>query len=421
MASKSAWPILSLAALVLVQPGRGALADEAGCLVVGAWDEARGEPVPVIEAVVSTIVNRARSRGLSVCDAVMDPAALTGVTPAMHELFSEAARPHGSPTAQPHTGHDRDQLAAVEAAAAAALAGTLPDRSNGATHFYSPAGMRELGLSAAPRWAASMVETATVGPFVFLRERGLAPRSQTNIAALPPAPVRSSPPVVAVEPPAEMPTLADAPRLPDQDAEVAAASVAPVDFAPLPPASLRPLAIRRAAEPVQIASAVLDPGSTLDAERVSAPSAPRFSIVASAAAAELPAQPEPAQPPAAPSDAPLADVPPADAPAAAIGLPPAPTPTVWMPPAPTPRSAAAPARNFWIPPAAPPPRAWAPPVEPAAAFAPPRPPLVPAVGYWSPKPGALLACQGWGRRAILVAVNWRRVWRPVVTNVRCGM
>src|SRR5579871_3688965 len=137
MASRGALPVLCFAVLAVVRPG-SALADEAGCLVVGAWDEARGEPQPVIEAVVSTIVNRARARGISVCDAVMDPAALTGVTPAMHEVFSEAAKPHGTPTPQPHTSHDRDQLAVIQTAAAAAVAGTLSDRSNGATHFYSP-------------------------------------------------------------------------------------------------------------------------------------------------------------------------------------------------------------------------------------------------------------------------------------------
>jgi len=115
MISKSAWPIVCLAVLTL--SGRGAFADEVGCLVVGAWDEARGEPAPVIEAVIATIVNRARARGLSVCDAVMDPAALTGVTPAMHELFSEAARPHDEVTPQPHTTRDREQLSVIESAA----------------------------------------------------------------------------------------------------------------------------------------------------------------------------------------------------------------------------------------------------------------------------------------------------------------
>jgi len=201
MPSKSAWTFALLAAIALVQPYHNASADEAGCLVVGVWGEARGEPIPVIEAVVSTIVNRARARGLSVCDAVMDPAALTGVTPAMHELFSQAASPHGSITEQPHTGHDRDQLAAVQTAAAAALAGTLPDRSKGATHFYSPAGMRDLGLSAAPSWAASMVHTATVGPFVFLREKGLLPPAQSNLALSIPTPLRNFAPSAADEAP----------------------------------------------------------------------------------------------------------------------------------------------------------------------------------------------------------------------------
>jgi hypothetical protein len=189
MVSRPLWTLLSLAMVAAVELGHAARANEAGCLVVGAWDEARGEPAPVIEAVVSTIVNRARARGVSVCDAVMDPAALSGVTPAMHELFSEAARPRSGMTPQPRNDRDRAQLAVVEAAAQRAVAGTLPDRSFGATHFYSPSGMRALGLSTTPDWASSMTRTAAVGPFIFLKERGQAVPSQTMRAV--PAVLRS--------------------------------------------------------------------------------------------------------------------------------------------------------------------------------------------------------------------------------------
>lgn len=231
MASKSAWTLASLAALAMIQTAHCALADEAGCLVVGAWDEARGEPAPVIEAVVSTIVNRARARGLSVCDAVMDPAALSGVTPAMHELFAEAARPRDELTPQPHTRTDRAQLAVVAAAAMKAVAGTLPDRSNGATHFYSPTGMRELGLTDQPSWAASMVQTAKIGPFVFLREKVQSPALPVAFSAsLAPQRRNSAKPVESVAPvPVPVSDRSD-PQLPPFDP---GAGVAPPPFAPV--------------------------------------------------------------------------------------------------------------------------------------------------------------------------------------------
>ena len=227
MASIRIRTLLSLTALVAVSPWNFALADEAGCLVIGAWDEARGEPAPVIEAVVSTIVNRARTRGVSVCDAVMDPAALTGVTPAMHELFSEAAKPHNGGTPQPHNDRDRAQLAVVLAAAERAVAGTLPDRTHGATHFYSPSGMRELGLSAEPSWAAAMITTATVGPFVFLREKDQAPVSDAAYSA--PQPSRRQANIVAAANTAE-PHVTSAPHLSRSDPIFA--------LAPPPPAPL---------------------------------------------------------------------------------------------------------------------------------------------------------------------------------------
>ncbi|HLG89390.1 MAG TPA: hypothetical protein VKZ79_19600 [Alphaproteobacteria bacterium] len=403
MASRGALPVLCFAVLAVVRPG-SALADEAGCLVVGAWDEARGEPAPVIEAVVSTIVNRARARGISVCDAVMDPAALTGVTPAMHEVFSEAATPHGSATPQPHTEHDRSQLAAVEAAARAAIAGTLTDRSNGATHFYSPSGMRELGLEAAPRWAASMVETAKVGPFVFLRERGLPQPPQSRVAALEPelAPVPAPKrPQEPVEPESAAP----------EAATVDAAAIEPSTFAPLPPARLQSLPIRPAAPPVEIAAAVLDPGSYLDISK--AGTGPHFSIVGEASAAELSTEPEPKP------DQPSGDE-------IASALPPAPTPTARMPQAPTPLLPPAPApprhsrevQNDWAQPESPQ-RSWAP-IQPAAEYIPP-PPRIPAFGYFSPESGTWLYCRGWGTRAILVQAHGRRLWQPRPSGVRCGM
>jgi hypothetical protein len=211
MASIVARTLISFAVLTAAAPFGRALADEAGCLVIGAWDEARGEPAPVIEAVVSTIINRARARGISVCDAVMDPAALTGVTPAMHELFAEAAKPHDGSTPQPHNDQDRAQLAIVLATAERAVAGRLPDPTYGATHFYSPSGMRELGLPSEPDWAAAMVKTATVGPFVFLREKGQTVAAEQ---APPIVPVASSAahlsrndPIFALAPPPPAPPV----------------------------------------------------------------------------------------------------------------------------------------------------------------------------------------------------------------------
>ena len=409
--------LLCMAALALVRPG-GALADEVGCLVVGAWDEARGEPQPVIEAVVSTIVNRARARGLSVCDAVMDPAALTGVTPAMHELFSDAASPHGAVTPQAHTGHDAAQLAVVEAAARAAVAGTLTDRSNGATHFYSPSGMRELGLEAAPRWAASMMETAKVGPFVFLRERGLSLPPQSRVAAIEPelAPVPAPKrPQEPIEPDG---VLAD-------NAAAATGEIEPVALDPVPLANLQPLPTRRMAPPFQVATTVLDPGSYLDIRKANG--GPHFGIVAEASAAELPAQPAPTEQSgdaATPDSAPNSDQP---APTNLVpALPPAPTPTERMPQAPTPllvpaptppRAADAEPRNDWAEPESPP-RAWAPPIQPVAEYIPP--PRIPSVGYFSPEEGTWLYCRGWGTRAIIMQANGRRLWQPRLSGVRCG-
>ncbi len=519
MRAKNAWTLLALTALATIQTGRFALADEVGCLVVGAWDEARGEPAPVIEAVVSTIVNRARVRGLSICDAVMDPAALTGVTPAMHELFSEAAKPRNEISPQPHTRTDREQLALIQTAAAAAVAGTLIDRSNGATNFYSPAGMREMGLPAEPRWAAAMQETATVGPFVFLREKGSFPRRKETVTlAQNQHPLLNSQPLTAASPDIDrsvVPYPADAflepdardpklPAPPDQQdgpaqtvfstqaapaldpqpqigpvadipsedplplpptfdprqvrkASVKAAETAPepirmLDLQTLPPMTpprVRPLLPLKA--PVEMATVVLDTPHNLE---LPGTHQPHFSIVAEAAAEELPpqsayagrtarpddregqaqpydsgvptdqpdtrqqvtesdtprsdsAQPSQRATEAAPtqlfatSDRGNADEPPAEQ-GGNDAYDTEPTQYAAREPqrydASDPQQYAAPAPPRY---AAPEWRYWNPPPPRAAMFQ-------PQPAYWQARQWTWVACRGWGHRVVYVAVDWRR-------------
>jgi spore germination cell wall hydrolase CwlJ-like protein len=60
------------------------------------------------------------------------------------------------------------QYADAMVLAAAAIGGKLRDRTNGATHYFAPKAMEQLGLKL-PAWAQHQTPTAMIGDHVFYR------------------------------------------------------------------------------------------------------------------------------------------------------------------------------------------------------------------------------------------------------------
>ena len=116
------------------------------------WGEARGEGDTGMQAVADVIVNRVANPGwwgtdfISVC-----------LAPSQFSCWNA-----GDPNATLAASVTADDPAFADALqiASAAVAGTLPDITGGATSYFNPAG----GI---PSWAASMTETAQIGHHVF--------------------------------------------------------------------------------------------------------------------------------------------------------------------------------------------------------------------------------------------------------------
>ena len=119
-----------------------------------AWGEARGEGATGMQAVLNVIMNRTKK------------GSWYGATPA--EVCHKKAQFSCWNLNDPN----RERMLAVtesdanfrtaKSLAKSAYAGTLPDITNGATHYLNPA-----ALSSLPSWTRSLTKTAQLGNHVF--------------------------------------------------------------------------------------------------------------------------------------------------------------------------------------------------------------------------------------------------------------
>jgi N-acetylmuramoyl-L-alanine amidase len=139
-------------------PG-GTLAEAIDTLARTLWGEARGEPVRGIEAVAAVIVNRvrlARRRGgcwwggdvIAVCRKPRQFSCWNGGDPNRPKLLAVA---EADPV-----------FATCLRIARRALAGVLPDPTNGATHYHA--------VEISPAWAAGLVPCAEIGRHLFYND-----------------------------------------------------------------------------------------------------------------------------------------------------------------------------------------------------------------------------------------------------------
>lgn len=132
--------------------------DAADMLALTLWGEAGDRPVRAIEAVAHVVLTR-----VALAAAPGGPAHFgRGVAGVCRAPFQFACW---------HPGHPRrarlaemkaaDDLGPCRRIAARALAGALPDPTEGATHYHDAAQL--------PRWALGRVPTAELGGLVFYR------------------------------------------------------------------------------------------------------------------------------------------------------------------------------------------------------------------------------------------------------------
>ena len=120
------------------------------------WGEARREPVRAIEAVAAVVLNR-----------------LAQAPDGSESIVSVCRRP-GAFSCWDETGPDYPRLLAVRAGepvfdtclrvARRAVAGVLPDTTQGATRYHP--------LSAHPAWTAGALPTAEIGGLLFYKMEG---------------------------------------------------------------------------------------------------------------------------------------------------------------------------------------------------------------------------------------------------------
>jgi len=130
----------------------GGQAQAVDVLARTAWGEARSEGAAGMQAVLNVIMNRARIGGWWGDDPV-EVATKPWQFSAWNKNDPNRGRLLSVTTADPKF---REALAL----AARAVAGTLPDITGGATHYYAD-------YIAKPTWAAKMTKTATIGRHLF--------------------------------------------------------------------------------------------------------------------------------------------------------------------------------------------------------------------------------------------------------------
>lgn len=115
-----------------------------------AWREARGEGRDGMRAVLHVINNRSEKRNVSWAAIVYEPLQFSSMTYGHDPQLTNIPK-------QP----DANFILCYELAGAI-MAGTDPDLTGGATHYFNPNIVR-------PTWAQAMEKTATVGRHDFYR------------------------------------------------------------------------------------------------------------------------------------------------------------------------------------------------------------------------------------------------------------
>jgi len=119
-----------------------------------AWRENRSGGVPGMTSVLNVLQNRAAARGTSIYAEAVRPMQFSSMTA------------KGDPQLTLYPAPDDPQWAVALSLSAQMASGTLQDITQGATMYYSPAGMPE---GKAPYWAASMQQTVTVAGQIFFK------------------------------------------------------------------------------------------------------------------------------------------------------------------------------------------------------------------------------------------------------------
>jgi spore germination cell wall hydrolase CwlJ-like protein len=133
-------------------------AGPAEVLALTLWGEAGDRPVRAMEAVASVIMARVRLAARPDGPARFGLGVVGGVPRALPVRLL-AARPPTPPRAGRASG--QDDLGACRRVAARAIAGALPDPTDGATHYHDALEL--------PRWALGRTPTAELGGLVFYR------------------------------------------------------------------------------------------------------------------------------------------------------------------------------------------------------------------------------------------------------------
>lgn len=133
----------------LAKKGVDSMSDQADYLARTLYGECRGESANGQIAVANVIMNRVKAGGwfgASVKDVVLKP-------------YQFSCWNKTDPNYSIITNATEAQLAPFRSIAEKAIAGKLPDLTNGATHYHAK--------SITPYWAASLTKTATIGNHVF--------------------------------------------------------------------------------------------------------------------------------------------------------------------------------------------------------------------------------------------------------------
>ncbi len=138
---------------------------ELKCLATMVYGEARGEPDEGMLAVAYTAKNRAVKS--SVCKVVLAPYqySVFNDNPALRmAAMSLKVEP------KQHNIIDKDGWNRSREAALIALENSIPDPTNGGTHYLAPIAMKALGYGT-PNWAISYQKVAVIKNHVFFKER----------------------------------------------------------------------------------------------------------------------------------------------------------------------------------------------------------------------------------------------------------
>jgi spore germination cell wall hydrolase CwlJ-like protein len=143
------------------------------CLIIAAWNEARGRTDKEATGVMSAVLNRVKHPDFpkTVCGVVLEQGQFE-MAWKIRKTLRLAKSGHSFRNSlgdlQPA---DEEALDRLDMLAGKVIKGYVADPTKGATHFYTPSVRRKRGLPADPLWAKKMTRTASIGEFRFVKER----------------------------------------------------------------------------------------------------------------------------------------------------------------------------------------------------------------------------------------------------------